>query len=70
LNSLNFKVCVNLRKNAFKTLIKGYDKFDASTLHTRKGQMGSHQEDLNQDDIDFLSTRMDEVLSPESKKSY
>jgi Sulfotransferase domain len=58
------------KKNVFKTLMKGYDESDTSTLHTRKGKVGSYQEDLNQEDIDFLNVRMDEILSPEAKSLY
>jgi Sulfotransferase domain len=58
------------KKNAFKTLMKGYSESDTSTLHTRKGKVGSYQEDLSQEDINFLNNRMDKILSPKSKLLY
>jgi hypothetical protein len=72
--AIEFTQFENMRKlekeRAFKTLMKGYDESDTSTLHTRKGKVGSYQEDLSQEDIDFLNARMHEVLSPASKLLY
>ncbi|MBW4575424.1 MAG: sulfotransferase domain-containing protein [Aphanothece sp. CMT-3BRIN-NPC111] len=57
-------------KNTFNLHMQGFQQSDKESYHVRKGKVGGYREYLNEEDIEYLNSRMENLLSKDSQDLY
>ncbi|MCU0568768.1 MAG: sulfotransferase domain-containing protein [Oculatellaceae cyanobacterium Prado106] len=64
---IEFTSFANMRnleeKKVFSTLMQGFDANQQSSYHVRKGKVGGFKEEMSPEDIQFLNSRMEQILT-------